>query len=731
MSQPLDPILRPRSVAVIGASRNPRKRGFQALRALLDSEYRGRIYPVSRNGGEVLGLPTAKSLEDLEDTPDLAFICTPADSVPALLEMCGRRGVKGAVVSAVGFRESGEEGAALERQMLDVAGQYGIRLVGPNTSGVMNTSIGLNLVGVKEVQSGRLALLSQSGNLALDVIMWAAARSQGISIYVGVGNEADIAFHEYLEYLETDDNTAAILMYVEGFRNGRKFIEVAKRVSETKPIVLLKGGRSERGVVAARSHTGAIAGSYPVLRSSLRQGGVSEVRRSDELLLVGEVLAGQPPVPAGTGVVVITDGGGHGTLAADALAELGVEIAQLSTASRDRLRELLGRAASVDNPIDVAGAADQHPGIFTKVLEIVAADATVGGVLLVGLFGGYAVRFAEELAGEEEQAASAMAEIMAQAGKTFLVHSLYSATTAGPLRCLRDGGVPVLGSVEVAARCMRAAQARGLFLHQRPAPPPMALPRRTEPPSIVTARRERRTVLVETEARELVAEHGVTVAPATLCRTEDEVVAVAAELSEPLAIRVVSPAMPHKTEVGGVQLNIVGVDNARRAFRQVVESAATYAMARGLAPDVRGVLVGPMLPPPLAELIVGVRHDPQFGPVLTVGAGGIAVEVHHDASLRGLPIGRAEALEMLDEIRAARLLNGYRGRPAANREAIADLILGVAACALSHPEIGELEVNPVFAYADRVVALDVRGILRAVTIETPEEQKEQQEKSIA
>jgi acyl-CoA synthetase (NDP forming) len=231
----------------------------------------------------------------------------------------------------------------------------------------------------------------------------------------------------------------------------------------------------------------------------------------------------------------------------------------------------------------------------------------------------------------------------------------------------------------------------------------MPLPRRTEPPSIVTARRERRTTLLEIEARELVAEHGVTVAPGTLCG--------------PLAIRVVSPAMPHKTDVGGVELNVVGVDNARSAFRRAVGSAATYAVAHGLAPDVRGVLVGPMLPSPLAELIVGVRHDPQFGPVLTVGAGGVAVEVHHDASLRGLPIGRGEALEMLDEIRVARLLNGYRGRPAASREALANLILGVAACALSHPEIGELEVNPAFAYEDRVVALDVRAFLRAVTVD--------------
>jgi acetyltransferase len=433
--------------------------------------------------------------------------------------------------------------------------------------------------------------------------------------------------------------------------------------------------------------------------------------------MVGEVLAGQPPVPAGTGVVVITDGGGHGTLAADALAELGVEIAQLSSNTRDKLRALLGRAASVDNPIDVAGAADQHPGIFVKVLEIVAADEAVGGALLVGLFGGYADRFAEELALEEEEAACAMAKLMADAGKTFLVHSLYSATTAEPLKYLRSGGVPVLGSLEVAARCMRAAHARGLFLRQRPAPPPLPLPRRTEPPSIVTARREHRTTLVEIEARELVAEHGVTLAPATLCRTEDEAAAVAQEAGGPMAIRVVSPAMPHKTDVGGVELNVVGVDNARGAFRRVVGSAASYAVEHGLAPDVRGVLVGPMLPPPLAELIVGVRHDPQFGPVLTVGAGGIAVEVHHDASLRGLPIGRVEALEMLDEIRVARLLNGYRGRPAANRDALADLILGVAACALSHPEIAELEINPAFAYEDRVVALDVRAFLRAVTLE--------------
>lgn len=720
MASDLKAILEPRSIAIIGASRNPRKRGFQAVRALRDSDFQGAIQPVHPDGGELLGLAVAPSVEALEDTPDLAFVCTRAESVPGILEACARKGVRGAVIPAVGFRESGAAGAELERAVSELARRTGLRIVGPNTSGVLNTSLGLNLVGVPPLPAGRLAVLAQSGNVGLALMTEAASRSQGVSVYVGVGNEADIAYHEYLEYLEGERHTAAVLMYVEGFRDGQRFLDVARRVGAKKPIVLLKGGRSPRGDASARSHTGVIAGSYPVLRAVLREAGVIEVQRSDELLAVGETLAGQTPLHTGAGVAVLSDGGGHATLAADTLAELGVPMVEFATETTDMLRRLLGPAANVENPVDLAGAADQDPRILSDALGVIAADPATGGVLVVGLFGGYALRFSQDLSEVEAEAAGSMAALMRAANKPLVVHSLYAAAASEPLRRLLAGGVPVVGSLEVACRCLWAARARGLFL-ARPAPAaaPPPRPRLPEPPVITLARREGRMALTEPEARDLVSAHGVPVVPATFCRTAEETAEAARRAGGPVAVKAVSPTVPHKTEAGGVALGVSGREGAADAFQRVTAAVSARARAEGLDPDVRGVLVAPMLPAPIAELIVGARRDPCFGPILLVGTGGVAAELHRDVAIRFLPVDRGVVGEMMREIRLARVLEGFRGRPPVHANALVDLILGIAACAAAHPELLDLEANPVFAYHDRAVALDVRAFLDSAETRRP------------
>ncbi|MDP2578228.1 MAG: acetate--CoA ligase family protein [Candidatus Palauibacterales bacterium] len=713
MTHPLQPILEPRSVAVIGSSSNPRKRGYQAVRALLDARYEGEIHPVNPSGGELLGLAVATSVDALAATPDLALVCTPAESVPAVLESCARRGIPGAVVLAVGFRESGAAGAALEDQIMNIARRTGIRVVGPNTSGILNTTIGLNLVGVRDVPKGRLAIVSQSGNVGLALMLQAAARSQGVSVYVGVGNETDVAIHEYLDYLGSADHTSAILMYIEGFQKGERFIEVARRVSLQKPIALLKGGRSGGGDAAARSHTGAIAGSALVLRSALKAAGVHLVERSDELLAIGETLASQPPVRSGSGVVVLSDGGGYATLAADLLSEQGVKMASLSEATRTVLRSLLGRAASVDNPVDVAGAGDQNPEVFARAIETIFADPATGGVLMAGLFGGYAIRFSEELAAVESEAATTIAAVAARARLPLVVQSLYATAHSEPLRRLGRASVPVVESLETAAACIKAAYERGVFLsgaaiRVRPSPP---APRGEEPVTIAKAREERRVALNEVEARSLAVESGVEVAPASFCETAEEVGAAIERTRAPVAIKVVSPSILHKSEAGGVALDVKDAREGAAAFRHVVESATAYARDRGISPDILGVLVVPMLPMPVAELIVGARRDPQFGPVITVGAGGVAVELLGDAALRPLPISVEDALDMLGDLRLAPVLSGYRGQPSASKDALVEVMLGVAKCFLANPQLSELELNPVFAYEERATAVDVRGLL--------------------
>lgn len=761
MSHPLDCIFRPRSVAVVGASWDPTKRGHQAVRALLESGYAGAIQPVNPGGGELLGLPVARAVKELDEAPDLALICTPASSVPGVLAECADRGIRGAVVIALGFRETGAEGAALEAAIAEVARRTGIRVVGPNTHGILNLHLGLNLIGARGVRAGRLSLVGQSGNLGLSIMNEAMTRSdEGFAIYVGVGNETDLAYHDYLDYLAVDANTAAIIVYVEGFRDGRAFLETARRVTPAKPVMLLKGGRSVSGTASARSHTGALAGSYAVLRAGLRQAGVLEVTRSDALFPVGWTLARQPSVPAGAGVVVLSDGGGHATLAADLLSEEAVPLAELAQGTGEALRALLGPSASVANPVDMAGAPDRAPEVFPRALELVARDPAAGAVLLVGLFGGYAIRFDPGLAAAELDAAEQMVAAMAAAGKAVVVHSLYAATRSEPLRALTRAGVPVVESLEVACGCVAALVRRGEWLARERAAaeagsaareaatrvrraidarqravadagsavaagsavsgapagsaPGAARPETATAPSascVAAARAERRTVLLEVEARALVAAYGVPLVEAVFCADAGAVRAAAEALARPLALKVVSPAIVHKTEAGGVILGVEAPDEAAAAFGRIATSARAYAAAHGLEADVRGVLVSPMLPAPVAELLIGVRRDPQYGPVLTVGAGGVLTELLGDVSLRVLPVGRDDARAMLEELRVAALLRGWRGRPPADRDAVADLVLALARCALAHPDVAELELNPVFVYADRAVAVDVRAIL--------------------
>ncbi|MGD8322146.1 MAG: CoA-binding protein, partial [Gemmatimonadota bacterium] len=568
LPHPLDPVLQPRSVAVVGASADPKKRGFQVLQALRESGFAGAVYPVNPRGGEILGQTVWTSVEALPEAPDLALICTPAATVPDAVEACGRRGTRGAVVLAVGFRESGEEGAALEERLLAAARRYGTRVVGPNTSGILNLPLGLNLIGARGVRPGSLSLLVQSGNMALALMNEVTARShEGIAVCVGVGNELDLRFHEYLDFLGRHAATRAIVCYVEGFRDARAFLQVAARVSRVKPVLVLKGGRSAPGRAAARSHTGAVAGEYERLRAGLRQADVVEVRRTDDLLHLAETLATQPAAAVGTGIAILSDGGGQGTLAADALADMDVPLARLSDATRETLRTVLGRAAAVTNPVDLAGAADADPVVFARAVEALATDPAVGGVLLVGLFGGYGIRFATELTEAEDAAAAAMAASMALRGKPLVVHSMYASHRSAPLVTLGEAHVPVVESLDVACRCIGEVWIRGHVL-ATPGWKPGGDPEAVAPGAgtrlrtleadtgLARARREGRDTLTEPEARALLRDVGVPFPPAALCTTPDEAAAAVEGMRTAVAMKVVSPKIPHKTEAGGVALGI-------------------------------------------------------------------------------------------------------------------------------------------------------------------------------
>ena len=707
----LDRIFEPRSIAVVGASANPTKRGYQILRALDASGYTGKVYAVNRGGGSILGRPAYTSVPDLPEAADLAVFCTPAAAAPGLVRDCGDRGVAGAVVLAVGFGESGKDGARLEERLRQAGSESGVRIIGPNTSGLLNLPRGVNLIGARGVRSGGIALLVQSGNIALDLMTQVTERSRmGISICCGLGNEVDVGFGEVLEYLGGHDETRVVIAHIEGCRDARALLRAAAAVTRKKPVVVIKSGRTAAGSHAALSHTGAVAGPYERLSAGLAQAGVVEVRRTDELLPVAEALASQPGGPVGTGVTILSDGGGQSTLAVDALHEMGVPLAELAPETSARLRTLLGPAAAVRTPVDVAGAADADPGAFARALEVLAADPGVGAVLLVGLFGGYGIRFSAGLAEAECAAARSMTATMRGLGNGLVVHSQYASHESAALDAFREAHVPVIGSLDVACRAVAEVHRRGVRLARSARWRPESEVRITASPHhvITAARREGGAILDEMEARALLGEAGLVFEGAEVVRSADEAAAAAARAGCPVAIKLLSKHITHKSDAGGVVLDVGSAAEARAAFDSIAGNASAYARAQGFPEEEWGAIVSPMLAPPVAEVLVGACRDPHLGPVLTVGSGGTWVEVLRDVTHRVLPVDEREVEAAIGELKVSALLAGGRGGTAVRVGPIVKAAMAVAECVMRWRDVAEVEVNPLFVYPDRVVPVDAR-----------------------
>ncbi len=713
-------VFAPRSIAIVGASANPEKRGHQILRALDESGYAGRVHAVNRAGGRILGRHAFASVRELPEPVDLAVVCLPAHAAPGAVRECGENGVAAAIVLAVGFGESGPEGARLEAELRRAAAGSGIRVVGPNTSGLLNLSLGVNLIGARGVRPGGIALLAQSGNILLGLMNGLTASSQlGVSVACGLGNEVDVGFGEVLEFLGAHPDTRAVVVHLEGTKDARRLLSAAAAVTPSKPVVVLKTGRTTAGARAARSHTGAIAGPYDRLRAGFRQAGVVEVTRSDELLPVAEALASQPPAPPGTGIGVLSDGGGQSTLVVDALSQLGAPLAQLAPETSAALRRLLGPAAVVRTPVDVAGAADADPGVFPRAAEVLAADPAVGVLLVVGIFGGYALRFSDTLTPAEAAAADALAGTMRRLGKGLVLHSQYASHRSPPLEVLRDAHVPVIESLEIACRTAAELHRRGT-LATRPGFAKAGLGVRAgigPHPVVAAARAESRITLTEVESRMLLGEAGLRLGPMEVVGNAAEAAAAAARAGHPVALKLLSRYLVHKSDCGGVALAVAAGRDGRAAadaFERIVENARAYALAHAVPDETVAATVSPMLPAPVLELLVGAIHDPQLGPVLTIAAGGVFTELLGDAVHRVLPVEPAEIEAALGELRVAALLDGARGGPAVERAPIVDAAAAVGGCLLRHPEVAEAEVNPLFVYPDRAVPVDARVVLRPV-----------------
>jgi acetate---CoA ligase (ADP-forming) len=687
--------LDPGTIAIIGASTNSKKRGYQAIRQLQEGGFPGRIYPVNPRGHDVLGLRCFPRLADIDVPIDMVFIAVPAASVPEVVRECGRCRVPLAVVIAGGFRESGDMGAALEREMVEAAHLSGVRVIGPNTHGFINNTARVNVVGAPDVPVGSLALVTQSGNIGVAAWVKAAAEgSTGFSLYVGLGNQADLTAGELIDALAPRDDVAAIAIHAESIVDGSEFLAALQRASAIVPVVVLKVGQTSSGQASAFSHTGAIAHDSAVSLALMRQFGAVTVTRSDEFYPIAEALSGQPAM-FGDNVVVLTDGGGHGTLACDALTRNRLHLARLADETVSSLRTLLPPAASVRNPIDLAGASDTDPALFHRCLELSLRDPGVDAILIAGLVGGYGHRFGDPaLHHVELRLTELMAASARSAHKPLIVHSAYAPVRPEAHRLLRLNGVPVYESLEVSVASLRALRDRGL--RQRDAS--STAPVRPFPARVGPTR-----VLTEPQARKRLAAANIRLPDWHHAKNAAEAVRAAAAIAGPVAMKIVSGQIVHKSDAGGVALNV-----PHRTVAETRESMLRRVAS--IRPDakIEGVLITPMSPPGV-EMIAGFYLDDNFGPVFMFGFGGINAELEPDAVFCRPPISRQAAESLLHDLRREQLLEGWRQLPAVDRTALAATIAELSAAVVSIPGLVELEINPIICAGDTAFIADVRG----------------------
>jgi acetyl coenzyme A synthetase (ADP forming)-like protein len=677
----------PKTVAVIGASRDRNKIGSEILHNLLITNFAGTLVPIHPNAPELFGLKCYPRLPDVPFDIDLAVVVVPADRVDPVIDDCITKGVRGICIISAGFGECSEEGRRRERAIVEKVRAAGCRVIGPNCMGLLNTSPSVLLNATFSPfypPAGNIAMSTQSGALGLAILDYAKKLNIGISSFASIGNKADVSSNDLLQYWEGDPRTKVILLYLESFGNPAKFSRIARRISHTKPIVALKSGRSAIGARAAASHTGALASSDAFVDALFHQSGVIRTNTVTELFDVAMLLSRQP-VPKGRRIAILTNAGGPGILAADACQAHGLQVAELTPASRDALRALLPGAASVGNPIDMlASASAEH---YEHALDIVLADPNVDSVLAI---------FIPPLVTNADDVAAAIARAAARdAGKP--IAGVFMRTEAAPAAL---NSIPCFAFPEPAAIAMARVAAFGEWRQKTPG----VVPRLEDlQPALARLVIERALArgggwLTPIEANALMSAVGISVPRSIQVPSVDEAVRAAEQLGYPVALKAVGPGLLHKTERKAVRLNLSG--------RSEVRLAATQ-LTRGLGAEMDGLLVQRMVTGG-AEMMVGAINDATFGHVVVCGSGGVLIDLLADSASRLFPVTDQDAAEMVESLKGVRLLRGFRGAAPADEEAFRDAILRISALVGMCPEIAELDVNPLAVLPGGVSALDVR-----------------------
>jgi acetyltransferase len=693
-------LFEPRGVAVIGASRDPSKVGGSVLANLRAAGFPGPVIPVNARAASVQGLPAVPSILAVEVPVDLAVLALPAASVLPALKDCVRAGVAAAVVISAGFRESGPEGRAREAELRAWLRDQPIRVLGPNCLGWIRPSRQLNVTFAPGMPPpGGIAFISHSGALATAILDWARDRNTGFSLFASLGNQADLTEADLLRAAAEDEETRVIALYLEGVADGRRFFEALRHAARRRPVVLLKTGRSAEGARAISSHTGALAGSDRALEAAVRQAGAVRVRTVEELFDLARGLSSQP-LPRGRRLLIVTNGGGLGIVATDAAREAALEVKPLDEAAQLRLAGVLPPTASLANPIDLVGDADaaRYGNALAAVSPGQSGDAAL--VILTAQAATDALGVARAVLGATRRWPMPVAAAFVGGARV----------TPG-VRTLEEGGIPCYPFPE---RAVGVLAGMALLSERRAErPEPARFPARSEDAAAQMSRlrASRPTQLGMLEVAPVLEAYGIRAAAGVLAATSEEAAAAAARIGFPVALKVVSPDISHKTDVGGVLLGL----GSTAEVGQAVEAMLSRVRAERPRAFLRGVLVQPMVARG-HELLLGMVRDPQFGPLVMVGFGGIYVEVLGDTASRLAPLAESEALAMLDELRMAPLLRGVRGGPPVDRQGLAETICRFAQLAVDIPDLEEIELNPLVAGPWGAIAVDARATLPAGSI---------------
>ncbi len=696
----LDKIFKPKNVAVIGASNREESVGFALMQNLLTSGFKGDVFPINAKAKTIQGVKAYASIKEVPKKVDLVVISTPASTVPGLVEECGQAGVGGLLVISAGFAEAGEEGHKMLEEVQKTIAKYGMRMIGPNCLGFINPNKGLNATFASNMApKGKIAFISQSGALCTSILDWAADQNIGFSHFVSIGSMSDIGFAELIDYFGTDPHTSSILIYMESIKSARRFMSAARSFSRTKPIIVLKSGKSDEGGQATMSHTGSLAGEDIVFDEAFKRAGVIRVDTISQLFDCAQTLAMQPR-PRGNRLAIITNAGGPGVLATDYLMNNGGALAQLSDATYKKLNDMLPAAWSHGNPIDVLG--DATPETYRKTLEIALADKGVDGVLTI---------LTPQSMTDPTAAAKELVKMAKSSHKTILATWMGSGRVNEGRDILEDGGVPNYlypeSAVDVFLKMYHYSNNIKL-LQETPAEVPHKFtPNKNSAWRVIrSVYEDGRKQLTEKEAKDLMSCYGLPVGKYKIVKDAAQAADFSKEVGYPLVMKIASPDIAHKTEVGGVEVGITSAKAAEEAFNRIMESVKKHKpKAR-----IEGVLVEKMASKTF-ELLFGCKKDPIFGPVVVFGQGGVAVEVYKDTQLGFPPLNMALAKPIIEKTRIYPLLQGYRGKEGVDLDELASLLVNFSYLAVDFPEIKEIDVNPFVMDGKGGLVLDAHVVL--------------------